>query len=137
MVLHLAENCDVTMVLVLQMEDNFARGCKRYEINSVDKVNTNHLLVRWKLLVHLSLTSGVPMEGVGVTCYGGLPATVEGDSKSASGLATTRSEHLSLQHQPLYEEYVVLVAQTTTDAHLFIYNSSSNSYTVSVCVLRW
>ena len=36
----------------------------------------------------------------------------------------TKSEHLSLQRQPLHEEYIVLVAQTTTDTHLFIYNTS-------------
>ena len=38
---NLAENCDVTMVLVLQMADNsFATSYKRYEINSVNKVYT-------------------------------------------------------------------------------------------------
>ena len=35
------ENCDVTMVMVLQMvENSFATDYKRYEINSVNKVYT-------------------------------------------------------------------------------------------------
>ncbi|XP_065919868.1 uncharacterized protein [Dysidea avara] len=61
-----------------------------------------------------------------------LPTTVtaDGDSKSpsTSGLAPARSEHLSLQRQPLHEEFSDLVpelaTQTTTDAHVF----SSNNY---------
>ena len=46
---NLAENCDVTMVLVLQMADNsFATGYKRYEINSVNKIYTPEIYTRNK-----------------------------------------------------------------------------------------
>ena len=67
-----------------------------------------------------------------MACYGELPATVEGVSKSpsTSGVASARLEHLSWQRQPRHEEYAVFVATQTTDAHLF--TSSSNSYAVSV-----
>ena len=61
---NLAENCDVTMVLVLQMADNsFATGYKRYEINSVNKVYTidRGVYYLWSILFVIHFECAFPI----------------------------------------------------------------------------